>query len=88
MAAVTPSTITRVSLGDLTGHIAVFAGTVDTADTWASGITGIVAVIATQNDSNTTQASAGVGTTVSGSTITLVAGEDNTAITLLVLSRS
>lgn len=88
MAAVTPTSVTRFSMGDLTGHLAVFAGTLDTADTWASGIPGIVGLIPVQNDSNTTQASAGVGATWSGSTVTFVLGEDNTAVNLIVLSRS
>lgn len=88
MAAVTPTSITRFSVGDLTGTLAVFAGTLDTADTWASGIPGIFALIPVQNDSNTTQASAGAGATWSGSTVTFVLGEDNTAVNLIVLSRS
>lgn len=88
MAAVTPTSTTRFSLGDLTGILAVFANTTDTADTWASGIQGIVAVVPIQNDSNTTQASAGVGATFSGTTITFVIGEDNTAVNLLVLAKS
>lgn len=88
MAAVTPTSVIRESFGSLTAHIATFAGTLDTADTWASGIPGIVCVIPIQNDSNTTQASAGAGCTFSGSTITFVLGEDNTAVNLIVLSKS
>lgn len=88
MAAVTPSTLIRGNAGDFTLHIAKFATTVDTNDTWASGIPGIVAVVATQIDTNSTQASAGCGATYSGSTITLSIGEDNTAVQLLVYSRS
>ena len=65
MAAITPSTLVRGSAGDFTLHIAKFATTADNADTWASGIPGIVAVVATQIDTNTTQASAGVGATYS-----------------------
>lgn len=90
MAAVTPTagTIKAESFGSLKATFADFAGTLDTGDTWASGIPGIVAVIPIQNDSNSTQASAGVGCTVSGSTITFVLGEDNTAVKLIVLSKS
>lgn len=85
MAAVTPSSVERINMGSVDGIIATFAGTVDTGDTWASGITNIKHIIVTQNDGNTTQASAGVGATWSGSTITLVMGEDNTSVKLLIL---
>lgn len=88
MAAVTPTSVKTFSVGDLRGTLAVFANTTDTGDTWASGIPGIFALIPVVNDSVTTQASMGVGATWSGSTITLNIGEDNTAINLIVLSRS
>jgi len=88
MAVVTPDSIKTFSIGDLKGTLAVFANTLDTADTWASGIPGIFALIPVQNDSVTTQASTGVGATWSGSTVTFRLGEDNTAVNLIVLSRS
>jgi hypothetical protein len=86
MAAVTPDSIIKADVGRYHLYLAKFAATVDNADTWASGITGIVFWLATQADSNTTQASAGVGATLSGSTFTLAAGEDNTAIHLAVVA--
>lgn len=86
MAAVTPSSVVTLSMGSTTGYVATFAGTVDNGDTWASGIPNIKHIIVTQNDDNTTQASAGAGATWSGSTITLVIGEDNTSLKLLVLA--
>jgi len=88
MAAVTPSSHARESFGSLTAHIAKFANTTDDADTWASGIEGIVAVFASQADTAGTQAATGAGASYSGSTVTLHAGEDNSAITLLVLAKS
>lgn len=88
MAAVTPTSVTQASFGSLAVHIATFANTTDDGDTWASAIEGIVAVIPVQFDGVTTQASAGIGYTLSGSTITIVLGEDNTAVKLLVLSGS
>ena len=88
MAAITPTSVYRESIGSLTLTIAEFAGTADTTDTWASGIESIVAHLAGVNDTTTTQASQGVGATRSGSTFTLYPGEDNTAISLWVLSRS
>ncbi len=87
MAAVTPSSIIRSVFGDYTIHMVKFANTVDNADTWVSGITGVVFWIASQADDNTTQASAGVGATYSAGTFTLAAGEDNTAIHLMVVSK-
>ena len=88
MAAVTPSTVTQANFGSLNVHIATFANTTDDGDTWVSGITDIVAVIPVQFDGVTTQASAGIGYTLSGTTITIVLGEDNTAVKLIVLSGS
>lgn len=87
MAGVTPDTLITSAFGDYRIHMAKFANTVDNGDTWASGLTGVVFWMATQADNNTTQASAGVGATLSGSTFTLAAGEDNTAIHLLVISK-
>ncbi len=87
MAAVTPSTLIATTFGDMKVHMAIFAGTVDNGDTWASGLTGVLYWVASQADSNTTQASAGVGATHSSGTFTLAAGEDNTAIHLMVFSK-
>lgn len=87
MAAVTPDTLIGTVFGDYHVHMAIFAGTVDNGDTWASGLTGVIFWMASQADSNTTQASAGVGATHSAGTFTLAAGEDNTAIHLMVISK-
>lgn len=86
MAAVTPSSIKQVSLGSCKGIIANFANTLDSGDTWASGIPDIVWVGATQEDVAGTQTSEGCGASWSGSTITLYVGEDNSAVRLLVLT--
>jgi len=88
MAAVTPSTTYRENVGSLTLTIANFANTTDDADTWASGIEGIVSVMACQADTAGTAAATGSGASFSGSTITFHVGEDNSAITLHVYSRS
>lgn len=86
MAAVTPDSLVKTTCGKYNLYLAKFAGTLDTGDTWASGINGIVFWQATQADGNTTQASAGAGATLSGSTFTLVVGEDNTAVHLAVFA--
>jgi len=88
MAAVTPTTNTLESFGSLKANIAAFAATTDNADTWASGIQGIVGIICTQEDTAGTQAATGAGASFSGSTITFHIGEDNSAIRLIVLSAS
>lgn len=86
MAAVTPTSIKQISVGSTKGIIASFAATTDDADTWASGIDGIVWVSATQADASGTQAATGAGASASGSTVTIFLAEDNTAVEVLVLS--
>ena len=88
MAAVTPSSTYVESVGSLKLTIANFANTSDSADTWASGIPGILSVMACQADASATQTSIGAGASFSGSTVTLYAAEDNSAITLHVYSKS
>jgi len=88
MAAVTPSSIKLESMGSLKATVAAFAATTDDADTWASGIAGIVGIICTQEDTAGTQAATGAGASFSGSTITFHLGEDNSAVRLIVLSES
>jgi len=88
MAAVTPSSIKRISLGSCTGIIANFANTLDSGDTWASGIPDIVYICATQEDVAGTATSEGCGASWSGSTITFYLGEADGAVRLLVITGS
>lgn len=91
MAAITATSVYRHSAGDFTLHIVNLPNTVDTADTYASGIQGIISVMICQADAVGTQASAGAGavlTTASTGLITVYVGEDNTATTLWILSKS
>lgn len=88
MAAVTPSKIIESSQGDNKLIIANFANTLDNADTWASGIPGIVSVMACQADTAGTATSTGAGASFSGSTITFHIGENDSAVTLWVLAKS
>lgn len=89
MAAVTPTTVTQISVGSTKGIIASFAATTDDADTWTSGIPDIVFVSATQADTAGTQAATGAGASFSAAgVVTFHIGEDNSAIELLVLSGS
>ena len=88
MAAVTPDSVRRYNVGELTLIVAELPTTTDTTNTWASGIEGIVTHWISVNDTTTTQASQGTGATRSGSTFTVYPGEGNTALTLCVLARS
>ena len=86
MAAETPATVWRHSIGSLSLVIANFSGgTADDADTWASGMTGIVAFWAQDTDNPTTQASVGVAVTQSAGTFTFYPAEDNKSFYLFVL---
>ena len=88
MAAVTPDSIKRYSMGEFTVTVAELPTTTDTTNTWASGIKGIVFHLISVNDTTTTQASQGAGAKRSGSTFTVYPGEDNSALTLVVFSKS
>lgn len=91
MAAVTPSSLSRHSCGDLTLYIAQFAATVDNGDIWTSKIPGIVGVMGCQADASGTQAATGGGaalTTASTGAITIYLAEDNTLTNVWVLAQS
>lgn len=87
MAAITPDTIRKHSMGDLMMIEAVFsAGTADDGDTWASGLsTRVVNFWAHDQDNPTTQASVGVAVTNSSGTFTFYPAEDNKPFTLYVM---
>lgn len=76
MAAITPSTVTRVNLGSANLVVASFT-TASDGDTWASGISAVVAQWASVNGNPSTQASAGTASTFSSGTVTLYPGENS-----------
>ena len=86
MAAITPSSITRESLGSLILLICPFAGTADDDDTYASGLPSVVSAWAVRTD-DPTQGTEGVGVSESSGTFTFYLGEDNAAFTLFILAR-
>ena len=88
MAAVTPSSISRESLGSLTLIVAKFASTTDATDSWASGIEGIFGYWANATDVPGTQTNCGVAVSESSKTFTFTIDEDNQANTLYVLAKS
>lgn len=81
MAAITPTSVTRVSLGSATMVVATFS-TVSDGDTWASGISAITTKWTDMNANPSTQASAGFASTFSGGTFTFYPGEDSLAFRL------
>jgi len=88
MAAVIPTSVLRTSPGEFTLHIYKIPATADDTNTFDTGIQGIVSVMACQSDTAETATSTGFGASFSGTTITLHIGEDNSAGTVWVLSRS
>lgn len=91
MAAITPSNLYIENAGSLTFYIAEFPDSTDNGDTWASGATGIVSVMACTADNPATQTNVGAGaalTTASTGTITLYTGENNGKITVWIMARA
>ncbi len=88
MAAKTPDAIYQDNLGSVNLIRAVFSTTnVDDADTWTSGITGIVDHWFQQKNNPTTQASAGISVANAAGVFTFYPGEDNCEGTLFILRR-
>lgn len=88
MAAITPSTLLNASFGSLSGKIAKFVTTtVDNGDYWASGITDIVAVLATRVGAGSTASTTGVSVsfTASDGTIFIFPASENSIVNLIVL---
>lgn len=88
MAAQTAATTIRENVGSLTLHIFTFTA-VTGADTFASGLSGIVSAIGTSTlAGGTTTGVSGVGVNVSGSTITFTTNLAAVPVTLWVVSKS
>jgi len=81
MAAITPTSVQRVGLGNGTLVIATFS-TVADGDTWASGIGAIATKWTDHNANPTTQTSVGIASTFSGGTFTFYPAEDGAAFRL------
>lgn len=92
MAAITPSSLVRESMGSLTLHIASFiTTTIDDADTWASNIPGVVAVwsCVTENPASTTDTGLAVSVTNFGTgAMTFFTGTENVVGDVFVVSKS
>ena len=92
MAAITPDTILRENMGSLTLHIATFiTNDIDDADTWASGIPGIVSVWNNTIDNPTSTTDTALNVSISNlatGQLTFFAGEVTRAAYVYVVSRS
>ena len=88
MAAVTPTSLTRDSLGSVTLVTGTFASGCATGDTWTTGMKGVLKAWANMTAAPGTQGSVGVGCSVSNNVITLRPGEDSKAFEIYVLLRS
>lgn len=89
MAALTPSTVGRESIGSMTFIVAQFT-TCATGDTWTSGLgSNVLAFNAQPTSGPTTQASAGATVAYSSTTgiFTLKPGEDGNALSLQIACR-
>ena len=85
--AVAAVSVFQENIGSARLVIATFANTTDDGDTWASGLSGIVAFWA-QVTEDPTQGKEGVNITESSGTFTFHLGEDNAPITLYVIVRN
>ena len=81
MAAITPTNVQRINLGDANLVVATFSTCAD-GDTWASGIAAIATKWVDMNGNPGTQASAGFASTFSAGTFTFYPGEDSLAFRL------
>lgn len=87
MAAITPTVTKQESLGSLRLLKLSFAATADNADTYASGLKGIVGYWA-QKTTAPTQTKEGIDVAISGTTFTFYMGEDNMGFDLYILQRA
>lgn len=88
MAAKTPDSIKKESLGSVTLIRAIFSSTnLDDADTWASGMTNIIDQWANGTNNPSTQASTGIHVAESSGTFTFYPGEDNWTGTIFIIKK-
>lgn len=76
MAAISPATVNRISIGSANLLVANFT-TCSDGDTWASGITNLVTFWNQVNGNPSTQASAGSAATFATGTFTFYPGENS-----------
>lgn len=90
MAAKTPDSIVEENLGSVKLVMAKFTSTnLDDADTWDSGITGILDFWIQCKTNPSTQGSAGCNVVLSATdTFTFYPGEENYLATLFVIAKS
>lgn len=84
MAAITPATVQKVSLGSNNLVIATFTTASDT-DTWTSGITNVASFWTQTNGNPVTQTSAGSAATNAAGVFTFYPGENSLGVILFVI---
>jgi len=88
MAAITPSSLLQASFGSVSCKIAKFVTTtVDSGDTWSSGLTDIVDIIPIRKNAGSTGSTTGISVsfTASDGTISMFPASENSVVTLMVL---
>ncbi len=88
MATRTPDSVIHLTAGNGTRRLRASFADIDDGDTWATGMSGIVNIIALGTDDPTTQASNGIDTALSSGTITFYPGEDNRVVNVIIECRS
>ena len=84
MAAITPTSVRRYSIGNVALVRAVFANTADDGDTWASAMKGVVGFW-TNVSTDPTQTKEGMNVSESSGTFTFNLPEDNLGFELYVM---
>lgn len=88
MAAKTPSSVIELGTGTGFRMLKATFTDIDDADTWTSGMSGVVGAWCNGTDDPTTQASQGCDVSVSSGVFTFYPGEDNRTIELYIIARS
>ena len=85
MAALTPSTLTQHSAGSLNLYIANFT-TVDSTDTWDSGLNGVIESWGKSASAPSTYPNAGFNVSESGGVFTMYPGAVDQACVIFILA--
>jgi hypothetical protein len=89
MAAKTPDSILRESVGSMTLFIATFStNDIDDTDTWATGLGSNILGVWANGTDDPTQTKEGIDCAESAGTITFSTGEDNRTGKVFVLARA
>lgn len=85
MAALTETSINQHSLGSLNLYQVKFSS-VDSEDTWASGLSAVIDQWANVTTTQSTETNGGCNVSESSGTFTIIPSQDGVALTLFVLA--